>query len=144
MIFCSTLKYPKFVKFLLGKGAIIDATDENGMIALFWATLLEDEEMMKILLEAKVSVSITDWLGRTALHHAIRRRSANCCRLLIEHSSKLFSREQLDGAIAWATGIGNADIVEVINAAPEEAYEGVKWFVRRQRFNPKKRKFSYW
>lgn len=71
LMFCATFKYPKFVKFRLDNGADINTIDENGMTALFWASLVEDNEMMKILLEAKTSVNITDWLGRTVLHHAI-------------------------------------------------------------------------
>jgi len=61
-----------FTKVLINKQTIVDAIDESGRTALFEISKLEDSEVAKkvliALLDAGISITATDFQGRTVLH----------------------------------------------------------------------------
>lgn len=133
LMFCASFKYHHFVKYLINKKMNLNDDYDNGMSALTWAALSGGTESVELLLKASASVNETDWLGRTALHHAIRSRHGPVCRMLIEAGAEVKTPEQLDGAIEWAQANGFDNILHLLQALQDKVPVGSKWKIRREK-----------
>lgn len=78
------IRYIDIAKFLLSKGADIDNTyDRFAMTSLMFSG---SEDVIKFLLKNNCNVNIEDNAGRTALELAIRNRSINKVKLILEYN----------------------------------------------------------
>ena len=89
----------KQVKRLVEKSGDLDATDQQGRTALFWAVCREDGEqdeiinMMKLLLESGASVEPRDHHGETPLFAAARCEKPMMASLLIESGASVVATD---------------------------------------------------
>lgn len=72
------------VKFLLEKGADINARDPDGRTAIHCAVMERQETIARILIENMADVEATDRIGRTALHYAVIHKNEAIIKLLLE------------------------------------------------------------
>lgn len=72
------------VKFLLEKGANINARDLEGRAAIHYAVIERQETMARILIENMADIEATDQIGRTALHYAVIHKNEPIIKLLLE------------------------------------------------------------
>jgi hypothetical protein len=82
-------KQTAFVKFLVDRGAKVNAQGVNGSTALHIAVILENEELVRLLLDCGANVDVQNCGGGTALHMSINRRYYNedIFRLLLQHTT---------------------------------------------------------
>lgn len=72
------------VKFLLGRGANIDARDPEGRAPIHCAVMEGRETVVKLLIDNMADVEASDQLGRTALHYAVIYKNQAIIKVLLE------------------------------------------------------------
>ncbi len=77
------------VKFLLERGAKVDAQDKIGWTPLHYAALNENEVLVKLLLSYGASVETINADGITALHIAAKRDASNICSMLLKKGASV-------------------------------------------------------
>lgn len=100
-------------RFLLESGASPEAIDENGGMALHWASKLGHSEVVKFWIETKdMPVDILGHKGRTALMHAPNLAVVQC---LLENGASLEVRdEEGNMAIHIASSLGHIEVVKFL------------------------------
>jgi len=79
-------------KFLIEKGADINAKDSSGQTALFYAINAGDARMAKLLIERGSEINVSDANGRTPLLLAILKNRPGIAKLLIEKGADVNAR----------------------------------------------------
>ena len=79
-------------KYLLHRGADIDAQERDGWTPLYIAVLCGQLEFARMLLERGAAVHTPDHIGQTPLHVASREGFVQAVRLLLEHGADLHVR----------------------------------------------------
>ena len=75
----------KEVKRLIEEGANVNAVDEDGMTALYWASRWGYSEIVKMLIEKGADVNVVDeYFRETALHKASHYGYSKIVKMLIE------------------------------------------------------------
>ncbi len=79
------------VEYYLDRQADINAQDNYGITALYYAVYLNsDEKMIKLLLRRGADINIQDNQGKTVLHHAIEENmDDDMIKLLLEHGADI-------------------------------------------------------
>ncbi|XP_031636939.1 26S proteasome non-ATPase regulatory subunit 10-like [Contarinia nasturtii] len=72
------------LKFLIEKGANVDAKNENKETPLHKAAWNGQTDAVKILLESGANVNAEDWLNKTPLHKAASNGQLDIIKILIE------------------------------------------------------------
>lgn len=89
------------VGLLLEHGHLdVDAVDEIGSSALYYASKNNNVLVVEKLLKAGATVDIRNANGRTSLHAAARRGHAEVCKLLVRHGASI-DAEDSDGKTPW-------------------------------------------
>jgi ankyrin repeat protein len=78
---------------MLEGGTDIEATNANGMTALFLASLNGRVELVVLLVEHGANVSHADSEGLTALHWACLKGNILCVKYLLEHGARITERD---------------------------------------------------
>ena len=108
-------KHRSVARYLLKKGADVNATTFQNHTALHEAAREGHEEMCKLLLEAGIQADAREGLGDTALHKAAAAGQADVVRLLVEHGLDVEARNDAgETALDAAHKNGNDDVVELI------------------------------
>ncbi|KAL8686847.1 MAG: hypothetical protein Q9218_006823 [Villophora microphyllina] len=82
----------EIVRYLIGKGADMEAQDAWDTTALHGAAWRGHLEVMKILLEKGASTNVQDFAGGAALHFAAHAGQEKAIRLLLDHSANINAR----------------------------------------------------
>jgi len=69
---------------LLDAGSLIDHQDKAGRAAIHISVSPGSEDLVKTLVDRGANVNLKDNLGQTALHHAILRKSRDVCAILLD------------------------------------------------------------
>jgi quinoprotein dehydrogenase-associated probable ABC transporter substrate-binding protein len=77
------------VKFLIGKGADVNAADSQGFKPLHIASRQRHEELVKLLLASKADVNAVDGNGMTPLLYAVMRDYVPSIKVLIENGADI-------------------------------------------------------
>jgi len=77
------------MKFLISKGADVDAQDDSGESAIFLATERRDWKVVKLLLDNKASANLQTKYKDTPLHYAAWQADAKISDLLIAAGAKV-------------------------------------------------------
>jgi len=80
---------PERIKFLIGKGADINAADSQGFAPLHIAARQRKEDLVKLLLSQKADVNAVDGNGMTPLLYAVLRDYVPTVKLLIENGADI-------------------------------------------------------
>lgn len=102
---------------LLEHNAGVTLQDTDSMTALHWATNGGHKGIVESLMKSRMPLNSKDWLGRSALHHALRRRDYGIAEVLVRSEVFLYSPKQLEGALNWTAqqgsdnGNGNGAII---------------------------------
>lgn len=59
------------IALLLGRGALINTKDNNGLTALHWAAVFDNAQYLRVLLNRGAVINAVDAQGNTPLHHAV-------------------------------------------------------------------------
>ncbi|XP_017087183.2 tyrosine-protein kinase Shark [Drosophila bipectinata] len=91
-----------------------DAKNQDGQTALHLAALHSDEDILKLLLDAKVQVNSSDSFGNQPLHYAARSKPANFIRTLIAAQANVQGRNNENGYVPLheAAKYGNLEAVQ--------------------------------
>ena len=93
-------------------------TNPNGRYALNWATLNNQVDAVKLLLELKAPIEAENYTGFTALHHAAEAGSLEAAKVLLAagadpgHTNKAGYTPQ-----ATATELGHQAVAQLLEAA---------------------------
>ena len=101
-----------FIAWAIKSGADVNAEDDYGRTALYWAAYYGLGDCIKLLLAAKADVNTKDNYGQTALHWAANRGHANCIKLLLAAKATVNI-----AALHWAVLYNHADCVKLLLAA---------------------------
>jgi ankyrin repeat protein len=77
------------VKFLIGKGADVNAADNSGYAPLHTAARQRHDDMIKLLIASKANVNAVDGNGKTPLLYAVMRDHVPSIKLLIENGADI-------------------------------------------------------
>ncbi|EDW79672.1 uncharacterized protein Dwil_GK17895 [Drosophila willistoni] len=96
-----------------------DAKNQDGQTALHLAALYSDEDILKLLLDAKVQVNSSDSFGCQPLHYASRTKPAAFIRTLINAQANVQGRNIENGYVPLhdAAKYGNLEAVQELLAA---------------------------
>lgn len=82
------------LKYLLEtSGTDIDAVDSENRTALSWAAQRGDSQAVRWLLEYEADPNISSKLKASPLHFALRSKSSECVRLLVNAKASVFARD---------------------------------------------------
>jgi hypothetical protein len=103
------------VKQLVEGGTNIDGVDDDGMTALFLASLNGAFEILVYLVEHGAKVDHTDSKRRTALHCASADGKLSLVKYLLEHGARITERDD-DGmtALLWAAKRGHLEVMQYL------------------------------
>lgn len=87
-------------KYLLGKGARIDACDKDGRTPLHLAAQCGNERILKFLLKNRASKRVKDDKKFTPLHCAAFMGKLQCCKILLETDCGLIKEKSRKGKYA--------------------------------------------
>ena len=105
------------LKSYIQNGGDVNLKDENGRTLLIWAALLRDAEFVKLLIDSKADVNITQ-NGYSALMAATNAENTESVKLLIDaHADVNGQNKQGYTALMLAAAGGNARIVGLLLAA---------------------------
>lgn len=80
------------VKLLLQRGANVNAEDETGSTALFYAALRGNIELIDLLLRGGANIAHENRRGRTVLHEVAASSEIAAARLLLERHAKVLQK----------------------------------------------------
>jgi len=135
------------VRFLIEKGADVQATTPDGVTALMYASLQGHLPVMKELIEAGADLTKQDHRGYTALHHAVHGGRLDALHYLCatdkSKSLHLIPDAENHTCLHWAAYKGNVPIcrylLEVlrvnVNAADSAQRTALHWAAREGRKN---------
>ncbi|GAP88931.2 putative NACHT and Ankyrin domain protein [Rosellinia necatrix] len=106
----------RVLKVLIDKGADLDTRDSLKRTALHKATMNDDHEAVRIILESKrADTQIEDIYGWTPLRWAASNGYEDLVRMLLQHNDNIDAHDK-DGwtALRWAAHKGNNRIVELL------------------------------
>jgi ankyrin repeat protein len=83
----------ELLKFLVDKGADVNAADNNQVVALHSLAVRNDAEAIEILTAHGAHVDARDYGGKTALHYAAINDAPEAAALLLEKGADIESRE---------------------------------------------------
>lgn len=106
--FSSYFGYVGIVFMLLSNKADVTLSDIAGMSALTWGT---NGGRPDVFIKYRAPLNSMDGLDRTALHHALRACNYGVAELLSNFRLYLYSADQLEGALIWASVNGHDRIV---------------------------------
>jgi ankyrin repeat protein len=115
---------------LLANGAGIDATDDNGVTALYWATESKKTNLVRFLLEKGASPDVRmgrgSLKGRTPLHEAASRGQLEIVEALVEFKAPL---DAVDGEgstpLALAEGNEHTEVANLLRRALQASGQSV-------------------
>lgn len=90
LVFAAARQQRDIVRYLLERGALVNARDENGYTALHWAPdrKRHGSEIASLLLDKGAEIDArTDLLGETPLHRAVTAEDGAVVALLIERGA---------------------------------------------------------
>ncbi|GMU19161.1 MAG: hypothetical protein AMXMBFR12_03530 [Candidatus Babeliales bacterium] len=94
--------HENMVRFLLSKGANVNAVNDSGMTPLEWAVGCDNdnEQMVKLLLDKGAEVNIEHESGHTPLLEAISRGKEKVVKLLLDHGANVNAQKKENGETA--------------------------------------------
>ena len=99
-------------RYLLDRGADVNARNFNGYVPLVYAVEEGLVEFARMLLERGAGINIQDNVGLTPLHWAVRSRKIQTVRLLLEHGADV---DALDNRVKTPSQYaGQGDIAELL------------------------------
>jgi len=105
------------VKFLLGKGADVNAKDSYGQTALYLAAKQGHKEVVELLMDNGADVNIENKVGRTALFWAVSNGHRKIVEILIANGAKVNVKENSGRTpLEWAMGNHKWDIAKLLIA----------------------------
>lgn len=106
-------QHPHRLAALLQDGADWRAGDSDGNTALHWAAMLEPTDLLQLLLDAGVDVSVHNTItGVTALHSALMAGRSDTLELLIESGIDVHACDRNgDTALHWAAKVNRYDAI---------------------------------
>jgi ankyrin repeat protein len=103
-------------RFLLDRGADINARDNIGWTPLFIATSTGYFESAQMLLERGAKINDQNVSGNTPLHLAVDKGRIQAVRLLLEHGADVNARNKSDKAPSQlASVLGHPEIAELLS-----------------------------
>ena len=100
---------------LFENGADVDAKDNEGRTALFWAASNGRVEVVKVLIENGANVDVKDENGKTALHWAALYGHFDVANFLIEKGADVDAKNIYSKtALHWAA----FTIISILSAKP--------------------------
>jgi ankyrin repeat protein len=100
------------VQWLVDAGAGNDGVDIDGRSALHHAVLAGNDELMHILLNAKVEMNIKDHSGLTALDLAVQRKNTTAIEYILDTMSTLDKNG--NSTLHFVSAIDNLKVIEYI------------------------------
>ena len=100
------------VQWLVDAGVESDGVDIDGRSALHHAVLAGNDELMHILLNAKVEINIKDNLGLTALDLAVQRKNNTAIEYILDRMSTLDNNGK--STLHLVSAIDNVKVIEYI------------------------------
>ncbi|KAJ5853175.1 hypothetical protein N7534_005718 [Penicillium rubens] len=102
-------------RFLIDKGASVNAQDDSGFTALHFAAEDGDTSMVSQLLEAGANVLLADSNGWTAVLLAVKENHVPIVVKLITQGANLSAKNSSgENALYWAVRNGNMDMVRLL------------------------------
>eukprot|EP00056_Hartaetosiga_gracilis_P013197 m.216546 g.216546 ORF g.216546 m.216546 type:complete len:1488 (-) comp13806_c1_seq3:3847-8310(-) len=97
---------------------VVNLQDEDQVTALHWAVLCQHEMHTLHLLQAGSKLSVTDKLGRSALHYAISNDSPACLTMLLSQSpgAAIVNQKDARGRTVLHLAIGEQRPLEMVMA----------------------------
>ena len=81
---------------LLEEGVPVDCVSDNDHTALFYASLSNSTEVIRLLLQNGANANKRDLYGDTPVHHAARSNSTEAIAVLVEHGASI-NIKNIDG-----------------------------------------------
>ncbi len=87
-------KCASLAKFLIEKGAAVNARDIHGWVPLHWACVNGHDQIVRLLIEKGASLNARDNDGLTPLHFACQNGRKSIVKLLIEKGALLDAQDK--------------------------------------------------
>ncbi len=106
---------PKFVRFLLARGANVNAKRGDKITTLMLAARIGYTDILQQLLDKKMGVNARDVDGATALMYAVRAGKTEAARLLIQRGASVdLADSRKWTALMYAAANGYPDLVRLL------------------------------
>jgi ankyrin repeat protein len=126
LMFAVYWKEENISKFLIGKGACVNAQDDSGFTALHFAAEDGDTSMVSQLLEAGANVLLADSNGWTAVLLAVKENHVPVViKLITQGANPRATNSSGENALYWAVRNGNMVMVRLLidNGADPKAID---------------------
>jgi euchromatic histone-lysine N-methyltransferase len=87
-------KHEPVIRFLLEQGCDLFSTDVEMNVAMHWAAFSGSKSIVELLLAAGSHVNVTNGIGETPLHIALRQDHYECALLLVTRGARLDIQNQ--------------------------------------------------
>lgn len=116
-------------KYLIGKRAVIEAAENNGMRALHYACRHGNRSFVSLLLKHKCSLNVLDKKARSELYYCIKSKSSEIFEELIQAGSDINLRDNLGSSLLHHSLINKADdisksLIDLIEDINTPDFEG--------------------
>lgn len=102
------------VKEILGTDVDLNARDEMGSTALWWAATKGPVKLVELLLEKGANVDAKDNYGETPLMKACINSKIDIAKLLIEKGADVDARSEMGSPLMNAASQGNLELVKLL------------------------------
>jgi len=111
----------EIVKFLVSRGARLEARDDNTWTPLHYAAFIENPAVIDFLLESGAEVDAADTNGRTALHVSAIKGNAASAQVLVYNGNAMLDAIDLDDMkpMQYARVFDKAEVAGVLEQAHE-------------------------
>jgi uncharacterized protein len=111
----ATQGHIEVVRYLLARGADVNACNEFGVTALMRSAEKSNMELTKLLLNSGAEVNARTKFGETAFMEAAKAGQNDMMQLLLDHGADMFAlmRSSMD-ALIWSAGLGKMHTVEYL------------------------------